>query len=121
MTWSAPSDRTMSTFGVLHTPVTFSAERLRDLDGERAHASRRTVDQALLPRLHAALVAQGLQGRQRGQRYGSRLLERQAGRFQLQQVIADACVLGTATRGDRSAAVWPVGCPRPPEYLITRA
>ena len=51
------------------------AERLGDLHRERTHASRRTVDQNLLPRLNLSLVAQALQGGQSGERRGSGLRE----------------------------------------------
>src|SRR5438067_5712651 len=55
----------------------FSAERLRDLHSERTHASRRTVDQYLLPRLNLSL-AKTLQGGESRQRYRSCLLKRRA-------------------------------------------
>ena len=42
MTWSAPSDRTMSTFLALHTPVTSASKRLGDLHGEGPHASHQS-------------------------------------------------------------------------------
>jgi hypothetical protein len=97
----------MSTFLVLHTPV--RSERFRELNGEGAHASRRTDDQDLLPWLDSSVIAQTLQGGQRGQRYGRRLLERQVGRLQSQAFFRDTGVFGEATRHDMG------------EYLITRA
>jgi hypothetical protein len=42
---------------VLQTPMTLGPERLGDLHGVRAHASRRPVDEDLLPRLELTLVA----------------------------------------------------------------
>ena len=57
-------------------------ERLGDLHGERTHASRRAIDQDLLPRLNLSLVAETLQRRDCGDPHGSRLLERQVGRLQ---------------------------------------
>src|SRR5712671_2916981 len=54
----------------------FRAERLGDLHSERTHASRRTVDQDLLPRLNLSLIAKTLQGRDSRQGYSSRLLKR---------------------------------------------
>ena len=38
------------------------AERLGNLHGERAHASRRTVDQDLLPWLHLPRIAKTVKG-----------------------------------------------------------
>src|SRR5438552_9313596 len=54
----------------------FSAERLGDLHSERTHASSRTVDQDLLPRLNLSLVAKTLQGGECCYGYSSRLLKR---------------------------------------------
>src|SRR6516162_8609066 len=51
------------------------AETLRDLHGERAHASGRAVDQRFLPWLKPSLVAEPLQRGDRGHRRGGRLLE----------------------------------------------
>src|SRR5574337_415296 len=52
------------------------AERLGDLHSERTHASRRTVNQDLLPRLNLSLVAKTLQCRECRHRHGSRFLKR---------------------------------------------
>src|SRR6267143_5764960 len=60
----------------------FSAERLGDLHSERTHASSRTVNQDLLPRLDLSLVAKALQGGDSRQGYRSRLLKRRVIRFQ---------------------------------------
>ena len=50
MTWSAPRDRTRSTFVVLHTRGDLRAERLGQLHGVGAHAAGRTDDQHPLAR-----------------------------------------------------------------------
>jgi hypothetical protein len=55
------------------------------------------------------VIAKTLQSGQRGQRYGRRLLERQVGRLQSQDVFGDTRVLGKATLQDMG------------EHLITRA
>ncbi len=51
------------------------AEPLGDLYSERAHASRRTVNQDLLPRLNLSLVAQTLQCGESRHRYRTGLLK----------------------------------------------
>ncbi len=48
------------------------AKRLGDLHRERTHASRRTIDQDLLPRLNPSLVAKTLQCGECRHRYRSR-------------------------------------------------
>ena len=68
-------DRTMSTFLVLHTPVT-CAERFGDLHSERAYASRRTINQDLLSWLNMSLVAKPLQCGECRHRYRGCLLKR---------------------------------------------
>jgi hypothetical protein len=75
------------------------AERPGDLYGERSHATRRTVDQHLLPRLYPPQVAHAHQGGVPGQRHRSRLLQRQVGRFQLDHPVRDAHVLGERSVG----------------------
>jgi hypothetical protein len=94
------------------------SERLRDLNGEGAHAPRRTDDQDLLPWLDPSVIAQTLQRGQRGQRYGRRLLERQVGRLQFHERFRDACVLGKATR--RDVGVHLVTRPKPRHLLADR-
>ena len=81
MTWSAPIERTRSTFFVLRHAGDLGAERLGDLHGERAHAAGRAVDQDLLPGLDLAVIAQELQGGRGGHPDGGRLLEREVGRL----------------------------------------
>ena len=94
MTWSAPIERTRSTFFVLHHAGHLGAERLGDLHGERAHAARRAVDEDLLPGLDLAVVAQELQGGGRRHADGGRLLEREVGRLRQEVVLARRRVLG---------------------------
>ena len=72
----------------------FSAERLGDLHSERTHASRRTVNQDLLPRLNLPLVAKALQGGESRQRYRSRLLKRRVIRLHDQRRLRSTCILG---------------------------
>ena len=57
MTWSAPSDRTISTFLVLHTRSDFSRERFGDLHGKGPHATRGAIDQDVLPGLDLPVIA----------------------------------------------------------------
>ena len=67
---------------------------LRDLHGVRADASRRAVDEDLLPGLNVPLVAQALQGRQRRDPGRSRLLERHVLRLRGQRRLGGARLLG---------------------------
>src|SRR6266542_2546661 len=69
-------------------------ERLGDLDGERADAAGRAVDQDLLPWLHVRRVTQRLQGRARGGGNGRGLLEGDRGRLRDDLVARGARVLG---------------------------
>src|SRR5260370_41414149 len=71
----------------------FSAERLGDLHSERTHASCRTVDQDLLPRLNPSLVAKTLQGGESGQRCRSNLLKRRVIGFPDQCRLGSNCIL----------------------------
>src|SRR5277367_2254333 len=70
----------------IHIPCTayaghICAEPLGDLHSERAHASRCTIDQNLLPRLNPSLVPKTLQSRESRNRGTSRLLKRHVIRF----------------------------------------
>ena len=85
----------------------FRAERFRDLHGEGPDASRRTIDQNLLPRLELSLVAQTLERGERRRRHGRRLFERQVSRLQCDGASASAGVL-------RECAALPA------EHLVTR-
>jgi len=82
------------------------AERLGDLHGERPHASRRTVDQDLLPWLDLALIANSLEGGECGHPNGRGLLEREVGRLERKVVLSSTRILGK-------------GAFAPAEYLIT--
>src|SRR5436309_10358483 len=73
-------------------------ERFRDLHGERADASRRTVNQDLLPRLNFSLVSKRLQRRDSSYIDRSRFLKREVRRFQRNcSVRAWTNVLGKGT------------------------
>src|SRR6266542_6764933 len=70
-------------------------ERFRDLHGERADASGRTVNQDLLPGLNFSFVAEGLQCRDSSYIDRSRFLKRQVRRFERNcSVCARTYVLG---------------------------
>src|SRR5215211_6632635 len=68
-------------------------ERLRDLDGERAHAAGGAVDEDLLSRLELPVVPQALQGREGRHGHGGRLLEGQVCRLRCDS-LRRAHVLG---------------------------
>src|SRR5438552_6378164 len=72
----------------------FSSERLGDLHSERTHASSRTVDQDLLPRLNLSLVAKTLQRGDSRQGYSSGLLKRRVIRFHDQCRLGSIRILG---------------------------
>ena len=57
------------------------AERLRDLDGKRADAAGGAVNEHVLSGLHLPVVAEPLQRRERRDRHGGRLLEREVRRL----------------------------------------
>src|SRR6266436_2229845 len=75
------------------------AERLGDLHREGTHASRRTINQDLLPRLKLSLVAKTLQGGEPGDGYRSSLLPSHLIRLDNECRLGCACILG-----ERSAA-----------------
>ena len=75
MTWSAPSDRTRSTFRVLHTPVTSAPNGLASWTAKVPTPPEAPMIRTRLPGWTRRLVAQALQGGQAGQRDGGRLLE----------------------------------------------
>ena len=74
------------------------AERLGDLHRVRADASRRAVDQHLLPGLQLAVVAERLERCDRRDRNGGRLLERHVGRLRHEPHLPGRCVLGPRAR-----------------------
>src|SRR5271165_2119144 len=83
----------------IHIPRTthagnLCAERLGDLHSERTHASRRTVNQDLLPRLNASLVAKTLQCGECRERHRSRLLKRHVIRLRDQGRLGSTYILG---------------------------
>jgi hypothetical protein len=75
------------------------AQRLRDLDGERAHAPGRTDHQDPLPRPHPPLVADGTKGGGPRHRNRRRLREGEAGRLRDQLVRAGDRELGERALG----------------------
>ena len=70
------------------------AERLGDLDGERAHATRRTIDEDLLARLNLAVVAEKLQRGGGGNAHGRGLLEGDVRWLPNEMVLGRGHVLG---------------------------
>src|SRR5271157_5013582 len=83
----------------VHIPRTAHAsnlctERLGDLHSERTHASRRTVNQNLLPRLNLSLVAKTLQCGECRHRYGGCLLEGDIIRLHGQYRLGSTHILG---------------------------
>src|SRR3989442_12186743 len=96
-------------FLVLHTAVTSAPSALAILYGERADASRRTVDEHLLPWLNLPLVAKTLQRGERRHGHGRCLLERHVCRLRHHcSILANTDVLGE--------------CATPPaEHLVTRS
>src|SRR5712691_930405 len=83
------------------------AEPLGDLHSERTHASRRTVNQDLLPRLNLSLVAKTLQCGECRHRCRSRLLKRHV------IWLRDQCRLGSTHTRQRP----PCTC-RTPRRLV---
>src|SRR5216683_4316816 len=76
------------------------AERLGDLHSERTHASGRTVNQDLVPRLNVSLVAKTLQCGECRHRYRSRLLKRHAIRLHDQCRLRSTHILGKGPLAD---------------------
>lgn len=75
-------------------PRHFRAERLGNLHRERTYATRRTVDQDSLARLHVSLVAQGLESHTRGHGNGRDLLKCEARRLRHEVVLFSTRILG---------------------------
>ena len=75
----------------------FRSERLGNLHRERPHASRRAIDQDLLPWLYLPHIAKSVEGGECGSRYGRRFLEREVGWLQCEGVCSGARILGTST------------------------
>src|SRR5437660_8683926 len=88
----------------VHVPRTayasnLCAKRFGDLHSERTHASGRTVNQDLLPRLNLSLVAKPLQCGECCHRYRSRLLKRHVTRLHDQCGLWGTRVLGKGSAG----------------------
>jgi len=75
------------------------AERLCDLDRERANAAACTVNEDSLPGLDTGFIAEALERRDPRHPHGSGLLERGAGRHRHEAPLGDRDVLGE--RADR--------------------
>jgi len=71
-----------------------SPERFGNLHSKRTHATRRTINQDLLPRLNLSLIAETLQGGDCRKRYGRCFLECHTGRFQHQCIFTSTYILG---------------------------
>ena len=74
-------------------------ERLGDLHGVAAHAARRAGDEDPLPGLHAAGVADGLQGGEPGDRNHGGLLE-----GEVRRLAGELRLLGDGVLGERAGA-----------------
>ena len=82
-------------------------ERLGDLNGERPHASCRTVNQDLVAGLNLSLVAKTLQRGECRDRYGSRLLKRHVIWFYDQFWLGGTHILGKgALAGAEYLVAW---------------
>src|SRR5229473_320947 len=110
----------------VHVPRTayagnLCAERSGDLHSERAHASRRTVNQDLLPRLNVSLVAKTLQCRECRHRCRRRLLKRHVIWLHDQCGLRNTCILGKGPLGDPDSENRIVGIANTQaEYLVAR-
>ena len=93
MTSSAPIERTISTFRVLQTAVTWAPRALAICTANVPDAAAGPVDQHPLAGLEPALVAKALERGVAGHRHGGSLLERQVGRLGRDVVRLGADVL----------------------------
>src|SRR6266581_3089145 len=91
MRWSAPIDRTRSTFLVLHTPVTSAPNALAICT---ANVPTPPAAQDPLARLDPPLIAKSLEGCGSRDGYGRSLLEREPRRLRRKVVLATTHVLG---------------------------
>ena len=106
---------------MLQTPVTSAPNDFAICTAKVPTPPEAPLIKTFCPGWRSPLITQSLQGGQRGQGHGRRLLERQVGRLRRQQVSRDTGVLGTATRRDLSSRICSEARPRPPEYLIAWA
>jgi hypothetical protein len=81
-------------------PGHLRCERFGDLHCKRTHASRRTVDQRLVPRPDLSFVTKTLEGGDGGDGHGRGLLERQVGRFQHNSLFGSRHILGKGPEVD---------------------
>src|SRR5436189_6070934 len=93
MTWSAPIDRTMSTFLVLHTPVTSAPNDLA-IWTANVPTPRRTDDHHLLSRPNPPLITNGIEGGKGRVSNGRGLLEREVARLRQKPVLLSTRVFG---------------------------
>src|SRR5262249_5784770 len=83
------------------------AEGFCDLNRECTHASRRSINQDLLPRLDLPLVAKPLQCGECRNSYRARLLKRHAIRLHSQSRLGSTCILGKRpTAGSKYGVSW---------------
>jgi hypothetical protein len=95
---------------VLHTPVTSAPKDLAICTANVPTPPDAPMISTLCPG-SIPVIAQTLQRRQRGHRYGRSLLEREVGRLQLQEVIRDGHVLSKSAKPVPKEG---------PEYIVTR-
>src|SRR6266536_2444491 len=81
MTWPAPIEATISTFAVLHTPVTLAPNAVASCTANVPTSPAAPLASTRCPGLDLPLVPQRLQRGDPRHRHRRRLLERQAGRL----------------------------------------
>src|SRR5262245_19950307 len=95
MTWSAPIEATISTFFVLHTPVTSAPNALASCTVNVPTPPDAPLTRTFCPGRTRPLSRSACKAAHPGDRHRRRLLERYIGRlFQRHRVLADADVLG---------------------------
>ena len=112
MAWSAPSERTKSSFAGLATAGHLCATCLRHLDRERPDVAGRAVDQDVIPGLDRSPVTQpeALDREDRRVRQRGRLFERQAIGRDLERALRRADVFRECPDAEREHV---------PEHAIT--
>ena len=88
MTWSAPSERTRSTFAVLHTPVTSAPNALASCTAKVPTPPDAPMISTCCPGCDLSVVAQALQGGEAGDGDRRRLLEGEVRRLGRELVLA---------------------------------